>query len=28
MYGTIEAENREPQGLTVRIRLPVAPRFG
>jgi two-component system sensor histidine kinase ChvG len=28
MYGTIEAENREPQGLTIRIRLPMAPRFG
>jgi two-component system sensor histidine kinase ChvG len=28
MHGTIEAENREPQGLTVRIRLPLAPRFG
>ena len=28
MEGIIEAKNREPQGLTVRIRLPVAPRFG
>jgi two-component system, OmpR family, sensor histidine kinase ChvG len=28
MHGTIEAGNRVPQGLTVRIRLPVAPRFG
>ena len=27
MHGTIEAENRDPQGLTVRIRLPIAPRF-
>lgn len=27
MRGTIEAENRLPQGLTVRIRLPIAPRF-
>ena len=27
MHGTIEAENRDPQGLTVRICLPVAPRF-
>jgi signal transduction histidine kinase len=26
MQGTIEAENRTPHGLTVRIRLPVAPR--
>ena len=24
---TIEAENRAPQGLTIQIRLPVAPRF-
>jgi two-component system sensor histidine kinase ChvG len=28
LHGTIEAENREPQGLTVRIRLPLAPRSG
>jgi two-component system sensor histidine kinase ChvG len=28
MHGTITAENRLPDGLTVRIRLPVAPRFG
>jgi two-component system sensor histidine kinase ChvG len=27
MHGTIEAENREPQGLTVKIGLPLAPRF-
>src|ERR1700731_2127332 len=27
MPGTIEAENRTPQGLTIHIRLPVAPRF-
>ena len=26
MQGTIEAENRAPQGLTIHIRLPVAPR--
>jgi two-component system sensor histidine kinase ChvG len=28
MHGAIEAENRVPEGLTVRIRLPIAPRFG
>lgn len=28
MHGTITAENRLPEGLAVRIRLPVAPRFG
>src|SRR5438552_25215 len=27
MHGTIEAENRAPQGLTIHIRLPMAPRF-
>ena len=27
MHGTIEAENRPPQGLTIHIRLPMAPRF-
>ena len=27
MHGTIEAENRTPRGLTIHIRLPVAPRF-
>ena len=27
MHGTIYAENRLPEGLTVHIRLPVAPRF-
>ena len=27
MHGAIEAENRAPQGLTVHIRLPIAPRF-
>jgi signal transduction histidine kinase len=26
MQGTIEAENRTPHGLTIHIRLPVAPR--
>jgi signal transduction histidine kinase len=26
MLGTIEAQNRAPQGLIVHIRLPVAPR--
>jgi two-component system sensor histidine kinase ChvG len=26
MQGTIEAENRAPHGLTIHIRLPVAPR--
>ncbi len=26
MHGTIEAENREPQGLIVHIRLPMTPR--
>jgi two-component system, OmpR family, sensor histidine kinase ChvG len=28
MDGTITAENRKPQGLTVRIQLPIARRFG
>jgi len=28
MHGSIEAVNEEPQGLTIRIRLPIAPRFG